>query len=121
MGAPRKDAELYNFGIEILTRDGRYFAFRADAPDPSIVHPEDCNYMANAEARMQPYARCVAVQPCATESVLELLARQQLIRSSPAFSLLTRRMCICKRWVRLMTARKPPHTAFTVTCFARQR
>ena len=77
--------------------------------------------MGNAEARMQPYVRCVVVYPCATDGVLEPLARQQHVRSSPAFSLLTRRMCICKRWVRLMTARKPFHTDFTVTCFAQQQ
>ena len=70
---------------------------------------------------MQPYARCLEAAPGATDSVLEPLARQQHIRSSPAFSLLTRRMCICKRWVRLMTARKPPHSDFTVTCFAQQQ
>jgi len=79
--APRKDAEIYNFGIEILTRDGGYFAFRADAPDPSIIHPEECkaprpDYMGNAEARMQPYVHCVVFHPCATNGVLELLARQ---------------------------------------------
>ena len=105
-GAPRKDAELYNLGIEISTRDGGHFVFRADAPDPSIIHPEDYraprpDYMDNAEAHMQPYARCVPVQPCATDGVLELLARQQRIRSPPAFSLLTCRMCICKRGSRL--------------------
>jgi hypothetical protein len=53
--------------------------------------------------------------------VLELLPRQQHIRPSPAFSLLTRRMCICKRWVRLMTAREPPHSDLTVTCLAQHQ
>jgi hypothetical protein len=67
---------------------------------------------------MRPYACCVVVKPCTTDGVLKLLPGQQHIRSSPACSLLTRRMCICKRWVRMMTAREPPHTDLTVTCFA---
>lgn len=85
----------------------------------SIVRKEEPKYLGSAEAHMQPYARCVVVPPCATDGVLELLPRQQHIRSSPACSLLTRSMCICKRWVRLMTAREPPHSDLSVTCFAR--
>jgi hypothetical protein len=60
------------------------------------------DHLESVEAHMQPYARCVVVKPCATDGVLELRPRQQHIRSCPACSLLTRRMCICKRWVRLM-------------------
>jgi hypothetical protein len=66
---------------------------------------------------MQPYARCVVVHPCATDGVL----RQHNIRSPPAISLLTRRTCICKRWSRLMTARKPLHADSSVTCFAQKQ
>lgn len=87
----------------------------------SSLRMKEPDYLGSVEVHMQTYARCTVFEPCATAGVLKLLPRQQHIRSSPAISLLTRRMCICKRWVRLMTARKPPHTELAVTCFAQQQ